>query len=144
MTIAAALDVGPLLITQAGVQGLIVALLSANSTLAFGRWFEALIGSTAGLAFAAIVPTSTVLRPRARAIALLRDVSDVLTRTAAAMTHKDQAAVEKALVDARATEVAFNGLKGVTADSREILRLTPLSTRRKAAIATVALSLIHI
>jgi len=138
MTIAAALDVGPLLITQAGVQGLIVALLSANSTLAFGRWFEALIGSTAGLAFAAIVPTSTVLRPRARAIALLRDVSDVLTRTAAAMTHKDQAAVEKALVDARATEVAFNGLKGVTADSREILRLTPLSTRRKAAIATVA------
>ena len=54
------------------------------------------------------------------------------------MTHKDQAAVEKALVDARATEVAFNGLKGVTADSREILRLTPLSTRRKAAIATVA------
>jgi hypothetical protein len=138
MTIAAALDVGPLLITQAGVQGLIVALLSANSTLAFGRWFEALIGSTVGLAFAAIVPTSTVLRPRVRAIALLRDVSDVLTRTAAAMTHKDQAAVEKALVDARATEVAFNGLKGVTADSREILRLTPLSTRRKAAIATVA------
>ena len=95
MTIAAALDVGPLLITQAGVRGLIVALLSANSTLAFGRWFEALIGSTAGLAFAAIVPTSTVLRPRARAIALLRDVSDVLTRTAAAMTHKDQAAVER-------------------------------------------------
>jgi uncharacterized membrane protein YgaE (UPF0421/DUF939 family) len=138
MTLAALLDVGPLLITQAGIQGLIVALLAADSTLAFGRWFEALIGCTVGLVFASVVPTSTVLRPRARAISLVRDVSDVLSRTAAAMDEQDVESIEKALVDARGTETALAALRGATADSREILRLTPLSRERRAAIATVS------
>ena len=86
--------------------------------------------------FAAIEPTSTVLRPRVRAIALLRDVSDVLTRTAAAKDPQGPSSRQKVLVDAGHRGRAVQRPEGRDRRLPRNPAPTLLSTRRKAAIAT--------
>ncbi|MFN8098903.1 MAG: FUSC family protein [Dermatophilaceae bacterium] len=138
MSAASLVGAGALMVTQAGVQGLIVALLSADPTHAFGRWFEALIGSTVAMLFAAIVPTSLVFRPREKATAILHTLSDLLSRTAVALDERDVAAIDRTLADARATESDMVALRGVTTDALDVLRVSPFQRARIGEVREVA------
>ncbi len=138
MGAASLVGAGALMVTQAGVQGLIVALLAADPTHAFGRWFEALIGSSVAMVFAAITPTSLVFRPREKAGAVLHTLSDLLSRTAVALDERDLAAAERTLRDARATEADLAALRGFTTDALDVLRVSPFQRRRLAEVREVA------
>lgn len=137
MTIAALLDQGTLIVTQAGIQGMIVALLSASPDLAAGRWFEAIIGSTVGLAFAAIVPTSTLLKPRSQATKVVDHLAEMLAATADALARGDVDAAEGVLGEARRTESDLDTLRGYASDSLDVLRVSPFHRRRRADIGEI-------
>lgn len=138
MGIASTLGGGGLIVTQAGVQGLIVALLAAQPQSAFGRWVEALIGCFVALVFATVVPTSTLLRPRGQATAILHNLSDLMSRVAIALDDRDADAALGTLDDARRTEADLTALRGYAGDSVEIIRLAPVSRSMREQVAAVA------
>jgi hypothetical protein len=135
MTIAAALDVGPLLITQAGVQGLIVALLSANSP-----GLRPLVRGAHRLhRRSGLRRHRAHLDGAATAGACHRPAPRRQRRAHAHRSrHDPQGPSSRRKGPGRRLGGRVQRPEGRDRRLREILRLTPLSTRRKAAIATVA------
>ena len=66
MSIALLLDAGQLLVTQAAVQGIVVAALAPAAGGAFIRWTDALIGGAVALVAATVVPRAPLRKPRRR------------------------------------------------------------------------------
>lgn len=141
MSAATLLGAGTLIVTQAGIQGLIIALLSGQTSTAFGRWFEALIGAATALVLATVSPSSALLRPRAGAADVLTRLSGLLIATASALRDRDEPAVQRALDGARETDAALTALRGHAADAREITRLTPWYRHRRADVLTISAQL---
>lgn len=141
MSIASWLGAGTLIVNQAGVQGLVIAMLAGQTTTAFGRWYEALIGAATGLVFASFIPSSVLLRPRARASAVLERVTTQLVSSASGIKDHDRKAVEESLDDARATEDDLRALRGFAADSVEIATYTPWYRSRRPEMQEVAAQL---
>ncbi len=142
MSIATLLGAGVLMVTQAGVQGLIVALLAAQPTTAFGRWFEALIGSLTALVIATLTPLGPLRRPRRTASAVLDQLSALLISTARGVEQGDTATLERVLADARKTEQTLVELRGATADSLEITRISPFHRGRREEVRRLAALLV--
>lgn len=134
MSVASLLGAGPLMVTQAGVQGLIVALLSGTTTTAFGRWFEALIGACVAVVFAGLVPASTIARPRRKSTAVLETLSSLLTATALGLSARDEEMLEETLTRARATEADLATLRGLTDDAVEVVAISPLHFGRRGEV----------
>lgn len=141
MSIASWLGAGTLLVNQAGIQGLVIALLAGQTTTAFGRWYEALIGAATGLVFASFIPSSVLLRPRARASMVLERLTTLLVSSASGIKAHDRKAVEESLQDARATEGDLRALRGFAADSVEIATYTPWYRKRRPEMQEVAAQL---
>ncbi|WP_289033943.1 aromatic acid exporter family protein [uncultured Arsenicicoccus sp.] len=138
MTIATLLGAGTLMANQAGIQGMIVALLAAAPQGAFGRWFEALVGAVVALVFASLVPSSSLVKPRSQASKILDAIGDLLHTTSSALRDDDLDACEEALAAARATERDLTALRGFSADSLEVMRVTPFHRRHRPAVEEVA------
>lgn len=141
MSTAALLGAGALIVTQAGVQGLVVALLGGMPGTAFGRWFEALIGCAVAILFASVVPSSTLLRPRAQASEIMDHLADLLSRIAQAVRDRDRPAAESVLTEARTTEEDLDKLRGYATDSVDMLRVSPFHRRRISEMQRVRDSL---
>lgn len=141
MTLAALLDQGTLIVNQAGIQGMIVALLVGGTHMAeataLGRWFEALIGSVVALVFASIVPTSTLLKPRAQATRLLDHLALMLAAIGDALTNDDVEAAERVLAEARDTERDLVTLRGYASDSADVVRVSPFHRGRRGDIGEI-------
>ena len=142
MSIATLLGAGVLMVTQAGVQGLIVALLAAQPSTAFGRWFEALIGSVTALAIATLTPLGPLRRPRRTASAVLSRMSALLICTASELGRGDVTALERILDDARDTEQSLADLRVQSGDSLEITRISPFYRSRRDEVQRVAAQLV--
>ncbi|MCH8613115.1 FUSC family protein [Arsenicicoccus dermatophilus] len=138
MMTATLLGAGQLMANQAGIQGMIVALLAAAPGGAFGRWFEALLGSVVALVFASFVPSSSLIRPRSQASKILDALGDLLHETSTALRDDDLEACEDALGAARSTEKDLTALRGFSADSLEVMRVTPFHRQHRPAVAEVA------
>ena len=69
---------GPVLVTQAAVQGIVVAALGATPGQAFTRWTDALIGGGVALVAATVVPQAPLRRPRVAAAEAVRKISELL------------------------------------------------------------------
>ena len=72
MSLAALLGAGLLLVTQAGVQAVIITTLVAQPGVALGRWLDAVVGGVIALLAATIVPASPLRKPRAQAALVVR------------------------------------------------------------------------
>lgn len=121
MAIAAWLGAGVLMTNQAGIQGMIVALLAGTPAgTGYGRWFEALIGSVVAIVFAAVVPSSVVRKPRQAASEIIVRLADLLADIADALATRDREAAEQILDRARDTEDTLTKLRGYVADSRDL------------------------
>lgn len=141
MSIASWLGAGTLLVNQAGIQGLVIALLAGQTTTAFGRWYEALIGAAVGLVFASFIPSSVLLRPRARAGAVLERLTTLFVASASGIRERDRKSVEECLEEARSTEDDLRALRGFAADSVEITTYAPWYRNRRDEIREVVAQL---
>lgn len=130
MSLAVLAGAGQLLMMQAGIQAVIITTLVAGDGQAFSRWLDAVVGGGVALVIAMLAPMrSTTERPRARAIAVVGHLAEVLTDTAQGLRNRDVARTSRALSTARGLSAELDALRDATAEARAATRLAPLLSR---------------
>lgn len=138
MTVAVLLDGGPLVVTQAAVQSVVVTTLLPLPSAGLSRWTDALIGGAVALAAAAVAPQTPLRRPRIEAARVLDELSDLLHDATDAARAGDVARAEEALARARATDTALGDLRSAAAEGIEVVRSSPFRRRHRAHVERVA------
>ena len=111
MGAASLLDGGPVLVTQAAVQGIVVAAWRATPGQAFTRWTDALIGGGVALVAATVVPQAPLRRPRVAAAEAVRKISELLRGAEASADDRDVERAAEVLASARGTESLLRELQ---------------------------------
>jgi len=138
MTIAVLFGAGILLVTQAGVQAVIVTTLVTQQEFALSRWLDAVVGGGVALLAATITPASPIRRPRAQAAVVLAELYAILACTAQALRQHDTDLAARALARARDSEHALDELRALSAEGIAVVRLSPFRRRHLPAVQAVA------
>lgn len=138
MAIARFLDGGPVLVTQAAVQSIVVVTLVATPGQAFTRWTDALIGGGVALVAATVVPQAPLRRPRVVAAQVVRKIGDLLRRAVASSADGDVEAAAEVLASARATDGLLTDLRGAAAEGLSVLASSPFKRSQAAGVRKVA------
>lgn len=125
MALATLLGAGQLMTTQAGVQALVVTLLLPDPTQGLERWLDAVVGCVVALLVATIAPSSPLRQPGKLAAAILAEVAATLDATAAALRLDDEAAADRVLERARATEEQLQMLAEANREGLAVIRQSP-------------------
>ena len=75
MSLATLLGAGQLMIIQAGVQSIVVTVLSSNLGYGVNRWLDAVVGCALALVVATIAPGSPLRKPGSVAAEVLREMA---------------------------------------------------------------------
>jgi uncharacterized membrane protein YgaE (UPF0421/DUF939 family) len=138
MTIAVFFGAGTMLVSQAGVQSIIVTTLVAQPGMALNRWIDALVGGSVALLAATIAPASPLRRPRQQAAVVVSELSAILATTARALRQGDTDLATTALTRARSTERALDELRGLSAEGIAVVRLSPFRRRHLPGVQAIA------
>lgn len=138
MTVAVLLDAGALIVTQAGVQAVIVTTLLPNANAGFNRWLDALVGGAVALVVATVAPATPLRRPRQQAGRVLVELADLLHEAARSARDGDVERASHTLDRARDTETAMADLRRAAAEGLDVTRSSPLHRRRRGAVQAVA------
>ena len=138
MAVAVLLSGGPLIVTQAAVQSVVVVTLLPNPEAGFNRWLDALIGGAVALAAAAVAPQTPLRRPRLEAARVLDELAVVLQDAASAVRANDVERAEATLQRARDTEKALEDLRAAAAEGLDVVRSSPFRRRQRAHVERVA------
>lgn len=144
MSIAAWLGAGTLMINQAGIQGLVIAMLAGHNASPEGRWFEALIGAVTGMALASLIPSSVLARPHERSAVILERLSELLITSAGGIRTHDTKVAEQSLAAARRMEKDLDTLRGYAADSVDITSYIPWYRSRRDEMQRMQAQLVPI
>lgn len=126
LLLAVALDGGPLIVAQAGLQAVFVLALPRTPGSGLYRWEDALVGGATALLVAALLPADPWRRSRRQASAVLRDLARVLALDAEALRRADPLLAADALAEARATGTGLAAWADAVGTGRDISRLSPL------------------
>lgn len=138
MTIAVLFGQGTLLVTQAGVQSVIVTTLLVQPGQGLSRWLDALVGGAVALLATTIAPASPLRRPRAQAAVVVAELSEILAATANALRQKDADLATDSLTRARQSERALDELRGLSAEGIAVFRLSPFRRRDLPGVQAIA------
>jgi uncharacterized membrane protein YgaE (UPF0421/DUF939 family) len=138
MTIAVLFGAGTMLVTQAGVQSVIITTLVARQDVALSRWLDAVVGGGVALLAATITPASPIRKPRAQAAVVVAELSAILTCTSQALQQNDTDLAASALARARSSEHALDELRDLSAEGIAVVRLSPFRRRHLPAVQAVA------
>ena len=146
MSIAVFLDVGALVVTQAGVQSAIVTTLVADPAQGLDRWLDAVVGGLTALLIAFLSPVGPLRRPREHAVEVLRTLADLLRDAVTANRAGDVDLARRTLERARSTEYSLAQLHEATqersdAASLSLLRRTRSPRARRDTRAATVLDL---
>jgi uncharacterized membrane protein YgaE (UPF0421/DUF939 family) len=125
MGAASLLDGGPVLVTQAAVQGIVVAALAPTPGQAFTRWTDALIGGAVALVAATVVPQAPLRRPRVAAAEVARKISELLRRAEASAVDGDVDAAAEVLASARGTDSLLRELRTAADEGLSVIASSP-------------------
>lgn len=128
MALALLAGAGQLMITQAGVQAIVVTTIVGPNG-AFNRWLDAVIGGMVALVLALVVPSRATARPRELAAALLDETAAILDEIVAALAAAAEQDAERVLARARDTESLTGELSAAVTEGVGSARL-PLLWRR--------------
>jgi uncharacterized membrane protein YgaE (UPF0421/DUF939 family) len=138
MSIAVLFGQGTLLVSQAGVQSIIVTTLLVQPGQGLSRWLDAVVGGSVALLAATIAPASPLRRPRAQAAVVLAELSAILASAARALRENDIDLATEALTRARESEHALDELRGLAAEGIAVVRLSPFRRRHLPAVQAIA------
>jgi uncharacterized membrane protein YgaE (UPF0421/DUF939 family) len=138
MAVATLFGAGMLLITQAGVQAVIITTLVAQPGQAFSRWIDAVIGGALALVLTLVAPAGPVRRPRQQAAAAVAEISAMLVDTVRALREGDPDLATRTLERARASEGMLRELRTASEEGMAVVRLSPLRRRHLPAVQVVA------
>jgi uncharacterized membrane protein YgaE (UPF0421/DUF939 family) len=125
MSLATLLGAGQLMTTQAAVQSLVVTLLLPNPEQGLERWLDAIVGCAVALLVATVAPSSPLRRPGQLAASILAEVAATLEAMAAALRLDDEAAADRVLERARATEEQLQTLAEANREGLAVIRHSP-------------------
>jgi uncharacterized membrane protein YgaE (UPF0421/DUF939 family) len=138
MSVAVLAGAGQLLMLQAGIQGVIVSTLVAGDGESFNRWVDALIGGLVALVIAVIAPgTTTVRKPRERAIDVLVHLAAALGNTAEALRERDEHQVREALRSARGLQPEMDELAQAATEGLAVATLAPLRRQHRSGLLAI-------
>ena len=138
MAVAVLLDGGPLLVTQAAVQSVFVALVVPTAAQGLNRWVDAVVGGLVALAAAAVAPQSPLRQPRQAAAAVLEELAAFLHEAAESLRTGDRQRAERTLERARATDSVLEDLRQAAAEGIEVVRQSPFRRRHRDQVFGVA------
>lgn len=138
MSSAFLLDGGPLLVTQAGVQSIVVATLVPSSDQALVRWTDALIGGAVALVAATVVPAAPLRRPREQAAIVVGKVGALLRAAADVMVDGDAQPAFDLLSDARSTDYLIRELQAAADEGLSVVASSPFRIRHKGSVRLMA------
>ena len=138
MTIAVLFGAGTMLVTQAGVQSIIITTLVAQQEYALSRWLDAVVGGAVALLAATITPASPLRKPRAQTAVVVAELSAILTCTSEALQQNDTDLTTRALARARDSEHALDELRDLSAEGIAVVRLSPFRRRHLPAVQAIA------
>ena len=138
MALATLLGAGQLMITQAGVQSLVVTILLPDPNQGLERWVDALVGCAVALVVATVAPSSPLRRPAQLAAQILRELAGTLDATVSALRFDDEAAADRVLERARATEGQLQKLADAGSEGIAVVRHSPFRHRQRPAVEAYA------
>ncbi|KQY55530.1 MULTISPECIES: FUSC family protein [unclassified Nocardioides] len=138
MSSAFLLDGGPLLVTQAGVQSIVVATLVPSSGQALTRWTDALIGGAVALVAATAVPAAPLRRPREQAAEVVHKIATLLRAAADVMVDGEVEPALDLLADARATDYLIRELQAAADEGLSVVASSPFRVRHKGSVRRMA------
>jgi uncharacterized membrane protein YgaE (UPF0421/DUF939 family) len=138
MALATLLGAGQLMITQAGVQSLVVTILLPDPAQGFDRWLDALVGCTVALVVATIAPSSPLRKPAELAAQMLRELAGTLDAAVTALRFEDEEAADRVLERARATEGQLQRLADANDEGLAVVRQSPFRRRQRSEIEAYA------
>ena len=134
LLLAVALDGGPLLTVQSGLQAVFVVGLPRVPGAEIARWEDALVGGATALLVAALVPTDPWRRSRRAAGRAAMGLAEALRQAAQGARTRDPAVAADALASARGTQIALDDWAEQLATGRDVARLSPLRRDRGGAM----------
>ncbi|MGY2704659.1 MULTISPECIES: FUSC family protein [unclassified Nocardioides] len=138
MSAAFLLDEGPLFVTQAAVQSIVIAGLAADPSQAFTRWTDAVIGGAVALVAATIVPAAPLRRPREQAAVVMRKVAALLRAAGEVMSDGEAARALALLADARSTDFLIRELQDAADEGLSVVESSPFRVRHRDDLRKMA------
>ncbi|GAB3445336.1 FUSC family protein [Actinophytocola sediminis] len=131
MTVAVALDGGPLITVQAGASAVLVAaLVPPGTTGGLDRMVDALIGGLLGLAAVALLPGNPPKVARRHARQMIMAVAGALTSAADAIDTRDPDLAVRALRRIQSQQ-AIDDYRDALRTARDILAIAPVHWRQR-------------
>jgi uncharacterized membrane protein YgaE (UPF0421/DUF939 family) len=138
MTIAVLLGAGNLMVTQAAVQSVTVAILLPVPEAGFNRWLDALVGGAVALVAATLVPQAPLRRPREQAARIVQDLGRLLRAAADSVASGNVDDAVETLQQARATEAALGDLRTAAREGVDVVSSSPLRRRHRGPVRRMA------
>ena len=139
LTITTALNAGPVVVVQATVSALYVAVVSPpTQTLVPNRFLDAVVGGGIALIISQIGAARDPFAPVVEQVrSICERIANVIDVSADAITHHDRTLAAEALAQARTTDEAVTHLQEAATGARESLQLDPLRRQRRGDVTTV-------
>ncbi len=134
MTVTLMLNAGPLVVTQAAVQGIVVVTFAAAPGYALTRWVDALIGGGVALVAAAVVPGAPLRRPREQAALVVRRIAELLREGVRGAEEGDVERALQVLADARSTDRLMRELQDAADEGLSVLASSPFRRRHTVRV----------
>jgi len=139
LTITTLLDASAVIVVQATVSALYVAVISPPSqTLVPARFIDALVGGGIALVISQIGASRDPFEPVVAQVRLTcHRIGNVISAAADAIERHDPISAADALADARTTDASAQMLEDAAVGTRESLLLDPFRRRRRADVQAV-------
>jgi uncharacterized membrane protein YgaE (UPF0421/DUF939 family) len=138
MSSAVLLDAGALIVTQAGVQSVVVTTLLPDPHAGLSRWLDAVVGGLVALVAATVVPQAPLRRPRREAAYVVGELAEILREAARSARDGDVERAARTLSRARDTESSLADLNAAAAEGLDVVQLSPFRKNRDAEVRRMA------
>lgn len=138
MTAALLLDGGPLFVTQAAVQSIVVSTLVPTPGAALLRWTDAVVGGAVALVAATVVPAAPLRRPREQAAIVVERIASLLEAAGEVIRAGRLQYALDLLADARATDYLIRELQDAAEEGLAVVASSPFRVRHRYGIRRMA------
>jgi uncharacterized membrane protein YgaE (UPF0421/DUF939 family) len=138
MSSAVLLDAGALIVTQAGVQSVVVTTLLPSPHAGLSRWLDAVIGGLVALLAATVVPRAPLRRPRQEAAYVVELLADLLREAGRSAQDGDMERAVATLTRARDEDSSLDDLRAAAAEGLDIVHTSPFRRRRDHEVRRMA------
>lgn len=138
MSLATLLGAGQLMMTQAGVQSIIVTALAPNFGYGVNRWLDAMIGCALALAVATVAPSGPLRKPGLVAAKVVNEMAATLDAAAAALAAADEEAASAVLDRARAVDDSLAAFDEAAKEGLAVVRHSPFRRRHLPVVSALA------